>query len=243
MKRGLILLYAVVAYAVFFGAFLYAIGFTGGLFVPKGIDDGGRHGPAAAIVINLLLLSAFAVQHTIMARPAFKRWWTQLIPVHAERATFVLAASLLLWLLFWQWRPIPHPVWNLVGRPTGDLLFGLFAIGWLTVLVATFMIGHFALFGLWQAWLGFLGREIPSFQFITPGLYRVVRHPIMLGFLVAFWATPMMTCGHLLFTVVTTAYILFGIWIEERDLVSCFGERYLQYRATTPMLLPLPRRK
>lgn len=243
MGRLAILIYGLVSYAIFFASFLYAIGFTGNFAVPKGIDAGRAGATSTAIVVDLLLLSAFAIQHSVMARPAYKARWTRIVPVHAERPTFVLLASLLLSLMYWQWRPLPSSVWSVSNSALGDLLWGLFAVGWTTVLLSTFMIGHFALFGVWQAWLGFQGKAIPSGEFITPGLYKTVRHPIMLGFIVGFWATPRMSQGHLLFAAVTTAYILIAIQIEEHDLVEYFGEKYLQYKKTTPMLLPTPKRK
>src|SRR5262245_29095497 len=242
MYRIGVLAYGVLAYAIFFGTFLYAIGFVGGFGVPRTID-GAPEGPLwVALAINLLLLAAFALQHSVMARPAFKRWWTRIVPEPVERSTYVLASSLALILLFWQWRPIGGIVWqveNLLGQV---LLYSVFAAGWVTILASTFLINHFDLFGLRQVWLHFRGRPYKPLGFVTPGPYRHVRHPLYVGWLLAFWATPMMTVTHLLFAVMTTAYILIAIRLEERDLVAVYGARYDAYRRSVPMLLPRPRR-
>jgi protein-S-isoprenylcysteine O-methyltransferase Ste14 len=237
LTRLLILFYAIVSYAVFLVSSLYAIGFVGNYLVPKSIDVGSTTSLGDALVVNLLLLGVFAAQHSIMARPAFKRWWAGILPVACQRSTYVLLSSLILVLLFWQWRPIPMPIWRIDGIAAG-LLIGVYGLGWLVVFASTFMIDHFDLSGLRQAFFALRGVEAPGQSFKTPLLYRIVRHPLMLGFLLAFWATPEMTAGHLLFAIMTTAYILVGLQFEERDLIAAFGTTYQQYRQRVPMLLP-----
>lgn len=236
-------LYGAVVYLLFLGTFLYAIAFTGNLAVPKTIDSGGSGPLIPALVIDTLLLGLFALQHSVMARPAFKRWWTRFVPHAVERTTYVLLASLVLALLFWQWRPIPTAIWT-VTHPAGVMVLeAVFWLGFGLVLLSTFLLNHFELFGLRQVWSRLCGRTLPEPQFRTPFLYKRTRHPLYLGFLLAFWATPTMTAGHLLFAVATTGYILIGIWLEERDLVDQFGDQYRRYREQVSMLIPLPGRK
>jgi len=236
-------LYGAVAYMVFLGAFLYAIAFVGNLHSAKTIDSGEAGPLLPSLLIDVCLLGLFAVQHSVMARPEFKRVWTKIVPESVERATFVLFASLALILLYWQWRPLPEVVWQ-VQHPVGAAaLWAVFWIGWGLVLLSTFLINHFELFGLRQVWARLTGGTLPAPEFKTPALYKRVRHPIYLGFLLAFWATPEMTLGHLLFAVATTGYILIGIQLEERDLMRLFGEQYRRYRAEVSMLIPWPGRK
>jgi len=239
MKKLLALVYGVLAYAFFFCTFLYAIAFIGNVAVPKTIDTGAATALPRAVVVDAVLLSLFALQHSIMARQGFKRAWTRLVSPHLERTTFVLAASGALALLLWQWRPIPAPVWDVRGTALGTALAGAFWLGWGLLLLATFLIDHFELFGLRQVWAYARGREFHGPEFKTPGLYRLVRHPIYLGFVIAFWSTPLMSMGHLMFSVMTTGYILVGICFEERDLIAAYGQRYREYRARVPMLIPL----
>ena len=236
-------LYGAASYAFFLAVFLYAIGFVGNLLVPKSIDSAAGGDMVAALVIDLVLLGLFAMQHSIMARPAFKRWWTRVVPHSVERSTYVLFASALLALLCWQWRPIAGTVWNVEDGAGRLALQALFWLGWGIVLLSTFMINHFDLFGLRQVWLRLRDTEYSAVNFKTVAFYRFVRHPIMLGFLVAFWATPHMTLGHLLFAAATTAYIFIGIFLEERDLAAAHGAKFAKYREQVPMILPLPGRR
>lgn len=238
MKRSLAVAYGVGCYLAFLAVFVYSIGFVGDLVVPRTVDHGIAAPPAQALPVNLVLLSLFAVQHSVMARRSFKRWWTRIVPRHLERSTYVLMTSLVLALLFWQWRTMPGVVWDVTWPPGRIVLWTLFALGWITVLVSTFMINHFDLFGLRQVYLAWRGIEYSSVEFRTTMLYRTVRHPLMTGFIVAFWAIPTMTAGHLLFALGTSGYILIAIRLEERDLTADLGERYRDYRNRVPMLVP-----
>jgi methanethiol S-methyltransferase len=234
------LLYGAVSYALFLGVFLYAIGFVNDVVVPRSIDRATEAPLWQAVMVDLGLLTVFAVQHSVMARPAFKRWWTRFVPAAIERSTYVLFASSALALVFWQWRSIDTIVWQVDFVPARAVLYASAAAGWLTVLASTFMIDHFELFGVRQVVLAFQSKAHAEKGFRTVLLYRLVRHPLMLGFLIAFWATPTMTAGHLLFAVTTTAYILVALQIEERDLIDTLGEPYRSYRERVPMLLPQP---
>ena len=240
MSGILTLAYGTVSYMIFFGTFLYAIGFLGNIVVPKSLDSGATQPWASALLIDLALLSLFAVQHSVMARQGFKRLITRILPQSIERSTYVLASSLALILLFWQWRPLGGNVWD-VQSPVGRTLLLLgFAFGWVLVLVTTFVINHFDLFGLRQTWRAFRGQPQLPLGFATPFLYRIVRHPLYVGWFFAFWCTPTMTITHLLFAVVTTTYILVAIQLEERDLMNAHPE-YAEYRRQVPMMVPAVR--
>lgn len=243
MKRLTVFTFGVISYLVFFISFLYVIGFVGNLFVPKSIDSGSEASLTQSLIVNLALLGLFAIQHTIMARPAFKRWWTKIVPAQMERSTYVLAASLILMLLYWQWRPIPGVIWS-VENPVGKAVLSvLFWLGWGTVLFSSFIINHFDLFGLRQVWLHLMDQEYHHVGFQTRSLYRYIRHPLMLGLIIGSWATPHMTTGHLLFAVAATAYILIGIQFEEHDLVQFLGKDYDEYRHRVPMFIPFLKKR
>jgi protein-S-isoprenylcysteine O-methyltransferase Ste14 len=243
MSRTLAFVYGGICYLIFLFAFLYAIGFVGNVVVPKSIDTGVEGPLVTALIVDGILLSLFAIQHSVMARQWFKKKWTQIVPEPIERSTYVLLASLILLLLFWQWQPIRTVVWD-VENPTGRLLLqGIFWMGWGGVLFSTYLIDHFALFGLKQVSNYSKGVQAESLPFKTPALYKMTRHPLYLGFIVAFWSTPHMTVGHLFFAIMTTAYILVAIQFEERDLIGFYGEQYRNYRQKVSMLIPMPPRK
>ncbi|HEX6648349.1 MAG TPA: hypothetical protein VF075_02375 [Pyrinomonadaceae bacterium] len=239
LKRLATFIYGVLCYLTFFGTFLYAVGFIGNLFVPKSIDSGRTGSLGEALLIDAGLLTVFAVQHSLMARPWFKRAWTRIVPPVAERSTYVLLSSLLLLLLFWQWRPIGGVVWNIEQPAIRMGIHALYATGWLLVLGSTFLINHFDLFGLRQVFLFLLGRPYTEIKFRTPVLYKHVRHPLYLGWLFAFWSTPTMTIAHLVFAIATTAYIFVAIQLEEKDLTDAYGDRYRQYKKEVPMIIPV----
>lgn len=239
MKRFLAVVYGVTVYFLFLATFLYAIGFVGRVVVPKTIDSGPTSQPLLSALIDALLLSVFAIQHSVMARRGFKQRWTKVVSWYVERSTYVLAATLALALLLWQWRPIPNVVWDLRASATGSVLGVLFWIGWAILFLSTYLINHFELFGLQQVWAYGRGKEFHHAAFQTPFLYRWVRHPIYLGFVIAFWSAPVMTVGHLLFALASTGYILVGIYFEERDLIHAYGNTYLNYRRQVPMLIPI----
>jgi protein-S-isoprenylcysteine O-methyltransferase Ste14 len=241
MGRILAAVYGFACYVIFLGIFLYAIGFVENAIVPKAIDSGAASGAGAALLVDVLLLGLFAVQHSVMARPAFKRRWTRIVPASIERSTYVLLTCAVMALLFWQWRPLLGIIWKADSGALRGLLYGISLLGWLIVLCATFMINHFDLFGLRQVVAYARNAPLAPLPFTSRWFYRIVRHPIMLGFIVAFWATPTMTVGHLLFAIATTGYILVALQFEEHDLRQTFGERYMAYQQDVRMLLPLPK--
>ncbi|MBO0935469.1 hypothetical protein J2I47_02805 [Fibrella sp. HMF5335] len=244
MKKLIVFLYGVLAYVIFLFTFLYAIGFVGNFVVPKSIDSGTEGPFARSLLINELLLGLFAIQHSVMARPAFKRWWTRLIDPVLERSTYVLLASLALLLLYWQWQPLPALIWKVDTKLGATLLTAISLSGWLIVLLSSFMINHFDLFGLKQVYNNLINRSDQAMRFKTNLFYNIVRHPIMLGFLIAFWATPVMTLGHLVFSLTTTTYIVVAVkFLEERDLLKSLGTDYEVYKQQVPMLIPFTGRR
>jgi protein-S-isoprenylcysteine O-methyltransferase Ste14 len=241
IRKALILTYGVVVYLLFFPTFMYMFGFMSGLFVPRTIDD-GQPGPLwQALLINTGLVFLFGLQHAVMARPGFKRWWTTIVAKPIERSTFVLVSTALLALLMWQWRPMPSVIWHVEAPIVRGVIFGVFLAGVLITLLSSFLIDHFDLFGLRQVVLHFRGRDYTQRPFVLRSLYKLVRHPLMLGFIITFWAAPTMTAGHLLFSLLMTGYILIGIQMEERDLLRQHGASYERYRRRTPMLVPIPK--
>jgi len=241
MNRTVALVYGIVAYVFFFGTFCYAIGFVENLVAPKGIDDGSPGPTQTAVLIDVALLGLFGLQHSVMARPAFKSLWCRMVPRVVERSTYVLFASAILALLMWQWRALPSVVWSVQVSALRTLLYAISLGGWLLVLYSTFVIDHFDLFGLRQVWLYFRGVEYHHPPFMARAVYRWIRHPIMAGFIVAFWAAPTMSQGRLLFAAISTAYIVVAIQLEERDLLNLLGDAYVRYRRQTPMLVPFLR--
>ncbi|OBH52056.1 hypothetical protein A5687_09655 [Mycobacterium mantenii] len=242
MKRYLTVGYGAGAYLMFLAAFLYLVAFVAGLWVPRTVDHGLSAPIGQAVLVNVLLVAAFGAQHSVMARPAFKAWWTRFVPASIERSTYVVLSSAVLVLLYWQWRTMPAVIWD-VRLPAGRLvLWTLFWLGWAIALASTFMVSHFDLFGLRQVYLAWRGKPYTHIGFHARLLYRLVRHPLMLGFLIAFWATPTMTAGHLLFSIGMTSYILIAVQLEERDLVTVLGDDYHEYRRSVSMLVPFARR-
>jgi len=236
-------LYGVIAYGFTLVALLYLVGFVGNFVVPKSIDSGTAGPLLTSMVFDALLIGLFAIQHSVMARQSFKRWWTRVVPPSIERSTYVLFTSLTLLLLYWQWQPIPAPVWTVHNPAVAGGLDGTFWLGWVVLVASTCLLNHFELFGLSQVFARLFGKQLPDPKFRTPLLYRFVRHPIYLGVLLAVWATPSMTVGHLLFAGMITGYILIGIQLEERDLIKQFGDQYRRYRQRAAMLIPLPGRR
>lgn len=243
MKKTISLLYGTLCYLIFLCSFLYAIGFVGNFFVPKSIDGTPQAPLFTAILINASLLLLFALQHSIMARPAFKRWWTRFVPQHLERSTYVLLASCCLALMMWKWQPLGGVVWSIDNELVKGILKISFFTGWYIVLMSTFLINHFDLFGLRQTWLYFKGKPYRELPFRSPFFYKMVRHPLYLGFIIAFWSTPYMTVAHLLFAVLTTGYILTAIQFEEKDLAAQHGKNYTDYKKRAPMIIPFTKRR
>lgn len=242
-KRIVFFAYGTLCYGLFLAVFVYAVGFLANTVVPRTVNSGPEAPTPLAMTVNLALLALFGIQHSIMARPTFKRWWTRIVPEPIERSTYVLATNIVLALLFWQWRPITGVVWNIESGPIRNAVWGLFALGWALVFVATLLLNHFELFGMRQVTLYLLGRPHTHLPFKVPMLYRHVRHPLYVGWIATFWATPTMTVGHLLFSAAMTLYILIAIRLEERNLLDIHGEQYRSYRASVPMLIPLPIRR
>lgn len=236
-------IYGIIGYGFTLVALLYLIGFVGDFIVPKSIESGTAGPLLQSVIIDAMLIALFAIQHSVMARQGFKRWWTRIVPPSVERSTYVLFTSLVLFILYWQWRPIPALIWNVQNSTGAAVLLGIFWLGWFVLVVSTFMLSHFELFGLSQVFARLFGKESSKAEFHTPLLYRYVRHPIYLGILLAIWATPAMSAGHFLFSFLVTGYIFIGIQLEERDLLQLFGDQYRQYRQRAAMLIPLPGRK
>jgi len=244
MKKTIVLLYGIITYIIFLISFLYAIGFVGNFIVPKSIDTGAASPLLQALIVNLLLLSVFAIQHAIMARPAYKKWVSPIFGPAIERSTFVLMASLALLLLYWKWQPMTHTIWHIENEILAMVLVGISFLGWLIVLVSTFLIDHFELLGLKQVFDNLKNKITPNPSFKTTFLYKISRHPMMLGFIIAFWSTPSMTSGHLLFAIVTTAYIFIAVkYLEEKDLRDSIGQKYEEYQKTVPMIVPFTKRR
>jgi len=238
MKRVLFFVYGVISYSLFFGVFCYLPGFLGNFLVPKSIDSPASVPFGEALLVNTALLGLFAIQHSVMARPGFKKWWTKFIPKPIERSTYVLFSSLAVILLYWQWKPMGVTIWNITDPTLVMVLNGLMILGGLIVLVTTFLINHFDLFGLRQVWLYLIGKKYTNLGFVVPGPYKFIRHPLYFGWMLMFWSTPVMTIAHLVFAVATTGYIFVAIWFEERDLITIHGRDYAEYKKRTPMILP-----
>lgn len=239
MKKTIFFLYGIICYLIAFGSTLYAIGFIGNLFVPKSIDSEPQIPLTQALITNVFLLCIFAIPHSVMARQGFKRWWTRIVPQPIERSTYVLISGLLLILLFWKWEPMGGKIWNIENQTASLFLYILFFLGWFITFISTFITDHFDLFGLRQVSLYYNGNEYTPLKFKAPSLYKIVRHPLYLGFIIAFWSTPTMTAAHLLFAIATTVYILIAIRFEERDLINLYGDRYRAYKKKVSMIIPL----
>lgn len=243
MKRVLFFLYGVISYSLFFGVFCYLPGFLGNFLVPKSIDSPASVPFGEALLVNTALLGLFAIQHSVMARQGFKKWWTKFIPKPIERSTYVLFSSLAVILLYWQWKPMGVTIWNITDPTLVMVLNGLMILGGLIVLVTTFLINHFDLFGLRQVWLYLIGKKYTNLGFVVPGPYKLIRHPLYFGWLLMFWATPVMTIAHLVFAIATTGYIFVAIWFEEKDLITIHGRDYAEYKKRTPMIFPFGKKK